>query len=78
MPQQQRARAAAAAAAEEDPLVLELSDITAVRRCADPSLPEGEALWLGLASRPMVGAVLCVVMEGICFAYVQTQWTKSA
>lgn len=54
-PQQQRARAAAAAAAEEDPLVLELSDITAVRRCADPSLPEGQALWLGLASRPMVG-----------------------
>ncbi|GBF89166.1 hypothetical protein Rsub_01883 [Raphidocelis subcapitata] len=53
--QQQRAKAAAAAAAaaEEDPLVLELSDIVAVRRCNDPSLPEGEAFWVGLSSRPL-------------------------
>jgi hypothetical protein len=54
-PQQRaKATAAAAAAAEEDPLVLELLDIVAVRRCSDPSLPEGEAFWVGLASRPMV------------------------
>jgi hypothetical protein len=29
-----------------------LSDITTVRRCSDPSLPEGAALWLGLHSDP--------------------------
>lgn len=53
--QQQRGAkaAAAAAAAEEDPLVLELSDVITARRCSDPSLPEGEALWVCLASRPM-------------------------
>lgn len=47
--------AAAAAAAEGDPLTIELSDVVAARRCADPSLPEGEALWVGLGSRPLVG-----------------------
>lgn len=29
-----------------------LRDITAVKRCSDPSLPPGQAFWLGLSSRP--------------------------
>ena len=69
------AAAAAAAAAEEDPLVLELGDVTAVRRCADPSLPEGEAFWVGLHSRPLVrsahvhGSVSFAEACNLCFAH---------
>ena len=36
------------------PLVLPLSDISAVRRCSDPTLPTGAGIWVGLHSNPMV------------------------
>jgi hypothetical protein len=39
---------------EEEPLVVALGDILDVRRCADPSLPPGGAIWISLQSSPMV------------------------
>ena len=36
------------------PLVVALLDISAVRRCSDPTLPEGAGIWIGLYSDPMV------------------------
>jgi len=38
---------------EEEPLVVTLGDILDVRRCADPSLPPGGAIWISLQSSPM-------------------------
>jgi hypothetical protein len=46
--------AAAAAASEEEPLVLLLSELLAVRRCAEPSLPEGAGIWVSTQAMPTV------------------------
>jgi hypothetical protein len=45
---------AAAGAGDDDPLVLPLSELLAVRRCADPSLPEGAGIWVSTQARPTV------------------------
>lgn len=60
--QQQRAgtgapAAAAAALSEEEPLVLPLSELLAVKRCAEPSLPEGAGVWVSTQAIPTVGFV---------------------
>lgn len=47
---QQRGASATAAASsavkDDEPLVLPLDDLLAVRRCAEPSLPEGGGIWI--------------------------------
>lgn len=50
--------AAAAAVSEEEPLVLPLSELLAVRRCAEPSLPEGAGIWVSTHAIPTVRANL--------------------
>lgn len=45
-------RVVQAASEDEPPLTVKLHDIVTVRRCSDPSLPEGDAFWIGLESIP--------------------------
>jgi hypothetical protein len=59
--------AAAAAASEEEPLVLPLSELLAVRRCAEPSLPQGAGIWVSTQAMPTVS----LLTEADCV------WSKS-
>jgi hypothetical protein len=49
--------------AEEQQLVVPLADIVNVRRCYDPSLPEGGAFWVCTSGRPQ-GVYLVSVPAG--------------
>jgi hypothetical protein len=55
------AAAAAASSSEDDPLVLPLRKLLAVRRCAEPSLPEGAGIWLSTQAVPTVGGAAVVM-----------------
>eukprot|EP00878_Enallax_costatus_P020836 GHUV01022040.1.p1 GENE.GHUV01022040.1~~GHUV01022040.1.p1 ORF type:complete len:347 (+),score=111.87 GHUV01022040.1:674-1714(+) len=46
------AAAASNAASDDDPLVLPLEELLAVRRCAEPSLPEGGGIWISTQALP--------------------------
>jgi hypothetical protein len=51
------AAAAAGVGGEDEPLVLALAELLAVRRCAEPSLPEGGGIWVSSTGVPTVSAV---------------------
>jgi hypothetical protein len=46
------AAAASAAVSDEEPLVLPLVELLAIRRCAEPSLPEGGGIWISTQALP--------------------------
>jgi hypothetical protein len=48
------AAAAAGVGGEDEPLVLALAELLAVRRCAEPSLPEGGGIWVSTTGVPTV------------------------
>jgi hypothetical protein len=45
--------------------VLPLSELLAVRRCAEPSLPEGAGIWVSTQAMPAVSLSVCVL--GVCY-----------
>ncbi|WIA29190.1 hypothetical protein OEZ86_011701 [Tetradesmus obliquus] len=46
------AAAAAGVGGEDEPLLLALTELLAVRRCAEPSLPEGGGIWVSTSGVP--------------------------
>jgi hypothetical protein len=48
------AAAAGVVGGEDEPLVLALAELLAVRRCAEPSLPEGGGIWVSTTGVPTV------------------------
>lgn len=48
------AAAAAGVGGEDEPLLLALTELLAVRRCAEPSLPEGGGIWVSTSGVPTV------------------------
>lgn len=44
------------ATTEDEPLVLPLDELLAVRRCAEPSLPEGGGVWISTQKLPTVSS----------------------
>lgn len=67
------AAASAAGVSEEEPLVLPLSELLAVRRCAEPSLPEGAGIWISTQAMPTVSGLNLALLQ--CVDCVQTHWT---
>ncbi|KAF8072959.1 HLB1 [Scenedesmus sp. PABB004] len=49
---QQRAGGGGGGGGDDEPLVLPLRELLAVRRCAEPSLPEGGGIWVSTAASP--------------------------
>jgi hypothetical protein len=42
---------------DDEPLVLALHELLAVRRCWEPSLPEGGGIWVSTSSIPVVRCI---------------------
>lgn len=49
--------------------MLPLSELLAVRRCAEPSLPEGAGIWVSTQAMPAVSLSGCVLwVVDLCYA----------
>jgi hypothetical protein len=61
---------------EEEPLVLQLSELLAVRRCAEPSLPEGAGIWISTQAMPTVSVEIAAHGVSIVFKALSGAFLK--